>query len=87
MKHTRGPWKVEQNKITLGNGHGRYLVADQVNHTEDAHLIAAAPDMLEELETCLKYFKMSALNGDEDAKEYQIGIEAALNKARGGKDE
>ena len=61
---------------------------DYVNRTNDAHLMAAAPDMLEALEAILPFIpRTSASEGgaskySENVKAADM-VRAAINKARG----
>ncbi len=69
MKHTSGPWRVARRKVVWSNGmgsshefhieHGRSQVICNVgiaNHTTEAnaHLIAAAPELLNEGQARIK---------------------------------
>jgi len=85
-KHTPGPWKVldikndkelmfivKSEERMIGSFHGFYSDADD-KLKADANLIAAAPEMLEMLETIL--------NETDDAV-WVSKIESILNKAKG----
>lgn len=84
-KFTPGPWYAAQPEecggwwIVATDPEGCDCIdsGDGGFEREDAHLIAAAPELYEALETCLLY---GAMTGDEwvTAK-----AEAALAKARG----
>ena len=88
-KHTPGPWAAAltpagKSKVVDANGfsvalcqHGAYS-----QQTYDAHLIAAAPDMLEALEAALAYLVMA---GTDHAEPTRASIRAAIKKARGEK--
>ena len=55
---------------------------DYVNRTNDAHLMAAAPDLLEALENLLKAFD-GAFSGVYGRGPLYIAANSAINKARG----
>lgn len=57
LKHTPGPWALDDNAIISGNGHGRYAIALSVNRTADARLIAAAPELLEQLRRLVFFYE------------------------------
>lgn len=78
-KHTPGPWVVDDNAIVKGKGHGRYAVALNVNHAEDARLISAAPELLEALEIAVAQL-------DRDGHDLnKLGfLKQTINKAKGG---
>jgi len=78
-KHTPGPWKFEQNghdHNLWGDGHaGRVLTIRDgvIPMNSDARLIAAAPELLEHLQTLADYLaeahaedKAADHYGDED---------------------
>ena len=82
--HTAGPWQVEYDELTeewLVFWKRGYASVGGFNNTYNAHLIAAAPEMLQALRAMLA----SGLPNDKDAN----GIDAtqkaiaAINKARG----
>lgn len=84
-KHTPGPWIVRQ---CGGNGYSgqkgyaidfnedQEQVADFVYEEADAHLIAAAPDLLEALQEIAEYPALDALEMKRIARN-------AIAKARG----
>ena len=89
MSHTPGPWEV-YGPVDLDywiiyrypNGYDQHVATAHWNHPEDysvvlnnAHLIAAAPDMLEALEYAIAQVPELAS---------VPGIEVAIRKARGG---
>jgi len=55
-KHTPGPWKSERGSGDYGRNitcdNGRRIIAETIcsDHEANAHLIAAAPDLLEALQ-------------------------------------
>jgi hypothetical protein len=88
MSHTPGPWEV-YGPVDLDywiiyrypNGYDQHVATAHWNHPEDysvvlnnAHLIAAAPDMLEALEYAIAQVPELAS---------VPGIEVAIRKARG----
>lgn len=63
MKHTKGPWVVENNAFPDVKANGRYIVLfdnecpNDAETQANARLIAAAPemlDMLKLLQTCIE---------------------------------
>jgi len=57
MKHTPGPWKIVGTEIwgihvRIASGRGAYDEKDRQINKANARLIAAAPDLLEELKDC-----------------------------------
>lgn len=82
MKHTKGPWTLNKDEVYGNNG--RDFIADIFNESEsykaNANLIASAPEMFEELEKCLNYFRYKE---DEIGLNYFNAIELVLKKARG----
>jgi hypothetical protein len=72
--HTPGPWKVEGGEIQFGSiGE---CVVDYVYTKADAHLIAAAPDMLEALEN------LENDDGHQNKTAWRL-VQAAIAKAKG----
>lgn len=95
MTYTKGPWAVNpycaQVDCTQMDEDGDLFPVCQMlwptelrseRETEaNAHLIAAAPDLLEALERILRYQESGGHDGDcEDVEEY---ARAAIAKARG----
>ena len=92
MRHTPGPWSIEEHGkgFALYSGrddmrHGMnliYLSEPDWNWENNANLIAAAPDLLEALELCLGLIEM---NEDRHGFLSQQGnvARAAIKKARG----
>jgi hypothetical protein len=80
--HTPGPWRVEVcSNGVLSVQHPAGYVVDDIDcgsddpcSVHDAHLIAAAPDMLEALEEVLSFLE------NEWARDL---VRAAIKKARG----
>lgn len=92
-KHTPGPWVGETAKshganITIYGTEAGDAVdvcdvvyrGDETQVEANAHLIAAAPDMLEALEAALAYLVMA---GTDHAEPTRATIRAAIKKARG----
>ena len=93
-KHTPGPWKIAAHCSTLiFDGNGRSIASaggyqSNTSHTLDeneanTNLIAAAPDLLEALETIInsEWMVSHDWGGDRDA--VMDKATAAINKARG----
>jgi hypothetical protein len=92
-KHTPAPWVVKENKCSVAIHAPAYrqslLAKISSLNIADAHLMAAAPDLLEALETWLQ----AAQSADEtgyvdgvgflDIKQFHIMAEQAIKKARG----
>ena len=90
--HTPGPWRVDRSGALLGvnvvaptDWICKVGLSDRPNVMEDARLIAAAPELLEAMESALPHVENDALeqgvNPDEDA--VVIQARAAIAKARG----
>ena len=82
-KHTPGPWHhgTDLRQIESGNGVVVVLVSGALSNDSvraDAHLIAAAPEMLEALEEICTAVEAVAVGGLVTAK-----ARAAIKKARG----
>ena len=81
IKHTPGPWKTNYKDLALVQAENGAPIArcDKLfgvaNIQANARLIAAAPDLLEALQSCLDYGSMT---GDEWVKEKAI---SAIKKA------
>lgn len=90
MKHSPAPWKFESGECrTINDASGESLMGDECYYpwapTEDAdwHLIAAAPDLLSELENCADLLRVCFPNAPVGSC---IGVaiikaEAAIAKA------
>lgn len=87
MKHTPGPWKIDENKdlplaviIDDDDGMG---IAEIGEYTEEnianANLIAAAPDMLSALEVV-----MDTLLNTKESGWITDKVKNAIKKAKGG---
>lgn len=85
-QHTPGPWSTTTPDDTFITSEGRdiaeiigdYRVYHEVMEA-DARLIAAAPEMLEALEGCLRTFVRFRLHGSTPAEDE--AIDAALETA------
>ena len=92
MSHTPGPWEV-YGPVDLDywiiyrypNGYDQHVATAHWNHPEDysvvlnnAHIIAAAPEMLEVLEALV-----SMVDSGDYRQEILDLAEAAIRKARG----
>lgn len=67
MKHTPGPWKAVG--LTIGHLSGVVTIAKT---EKDAHLIAAAPDLLEALKLCLSELSRYDYSNDEKSPTEQM---------------
>lgn len=97
MKHTKGPWKVCDQKNSLGehmvqsarlgeglNSHRQILA--ETDNAADAHLVAAAPEMLAAMEAMIDYIRRNADDaGGSWAQNnaYFESMTAAVRKAKG----
>lgn len=93
--HTPGPWDINPMRtvdgrylVCSGIGHD-YGVVAQVLEESDAHLIAAAPDLLKALKLArkrLEYYGQISdrRHFDHDLKEIFPVIDAALSASRSG---
>ncbi len=90
-KHTPAPWHINPKmKTSINAGRKHIAMVNWYNpaeeelrvigeeHEANAHLIAAAPDLLATLETTFEALK----NGTYD-ENHAAMIEAVINKARG----
>lgn len=92
LKHTKGPWSVSPDNPKAGEYDivsdewfiaGTYGGCDEVNGKANAHLIAAAPDLLEaaqsalELLTCVEMERVKIRGKAADIK----ALKAAIAKA------
>ena len=94
-KHTPGPWKVEPHSshemaflvtstAPQSVGGDRTVMVTKFASRDDAHLIAAAPDLLEVAKECEAYFRPMAEDGQYLAQQRIDHIRAAIAKAEGG---
>lgn len=97
-KHTQGPWRrmpyrdstnlsltITSDSGDIAHVHGWQGEPD--HHDADAHLIAAAPDLLAACEALLSFVIPYAVpNTDEGRKklEARVAAEDAIAKAKGG---
>lgn len=91
-KHTPGPWTIEG--LIESNGVGAYRIVEPNNtyavadvyeiegRIENAHLIAAAPEMLEALERCLIQLMIIQDPTDECELTMKL-VRGAIAKAKG----
>jgi hypothetical protein len=92
--HTPGPWQFDKSALTgridirknHANGDSRilgYVWQDQ-NGDSNAHLIAAAPDLLSALKETIEYLETFACH-DEQGRAAIKSANAAISKAEGVK--
>lgn len=86
-KHTQGPWKITHTeqmgyRVSDSTGWGVAVVLKDVNDKANAHLIAAAPQMLEALETADALIHRLLMGADYAQKEVEE-IRAAIRAAKG----
>ncbi len=82
-KHTQGPWGLSNNATvdnaptewTIGTMKGRIIVAEGITNAQDARLIAAAPELLVELELKLSWMV-------DNVSPSTIGYEAELTEIK-----
>lgn len=87
-KHTKGPWKATRvgafsyEIITdLPFGHTNYgVIVSEVRSQENARLIAAAPELLDALETL---FDITPFPTNAKDAEMRMNIRALIAKAKG----
>lgn len=94
MKHTKGPWDIDWSTHCDGaligqeNGPGFVVVfKDRPNEKANAQLIAAAPEMLQNLKrarTALKFAKFESGAILQDVLKTIGEIEAIIDKIEGG---
>mgnify|MGYP000990437160 CR=1 FL=1 len=95
-KHTPGPWIVDTDYIIQDGGTSDEntisIVGDQEEWKANAHLIAAAPELLDALDEAQQfilngiqygYINMPDKDCGDSALETPAKIEAAIKKARG----
>ena len=82
MNYTKGEWKVEvhQDDTTIESEY--FTICTNVSNC-DAHLIAAAPDMYEALQSALATIVFAESFGNFEAGDTSQKIKKALAKAEG----
>jgi len=89
-KHTSGIWTVTGTKKAFligeddGNGGETYIAKiDNIDSEseENAKLIAAAPELLQALFECKKYFEYMGGDNHVASREARKSIDTAINKA------
>lgn len=93
-KHTPGPWKVAEDDSCCILARGKHIItahdtdggrSETGRGSRNARLIAAAPEMLEALETILKAFAPNGTEGLRLNQQNAIGRAMnAVNRAKGG---
>lgn len=90
MKHTKGPWAVDDKKarytFVQANGQAPCNEDATPEAQANAHLIAAAPEMLEELEQLREALNDSVLSTGSPTKDEEMlyHIRKLILKAKGG---
>ena len=78
MKHTRGPWAVTNHRdITSGDGvvvESPWSCRGIEEADSNARLIAAAPDMFQELEFLMDYCLEKRTRQYADGSEYEVEV-------------
>lgn len=85
IKHTPGPWRVIDHYVTAGEEQVCAVGVDWTanNVTANARLIAAAPELLEALQSVLASVPFSQYHGDGELEECEHRVRAAIAKATG----
>lgn len=93
MSYTPGPWKTSNcsagGLLVIRGEHGKHPQSHlQVAPSEDARLIAAAPELLEALSAMLLWAgPIAGDNNDEEAAQFEMAAiemaEKAIRKAKG----
>ena len=91
--HTPGPWQLNKdgarNMVTIGPGIVCWIESYKPQATANAHLISAAPELLEALEDLLAMDRaVISRIGDKELAEFDATwqikkVRAAINKAKG----
>lgn len=90
--YTKGPWRVKKNCFDYGGAHGIYSGSVLISKVcagigdpakiEDARLIAAAPELLEALESILPELQRSYEESNLDWCFVDM-VKQAINRAKG----
>lgn len=94
MTHTPGPWILEEFDVLGGHRASCHVATVNVLGLDfeslavvsaNAHLIAAAPDLLEALKHCIEWLDRTGESMSGDGKEYDYVTMArkAINKTEG----
>lgn len=95
MSYTKGPWGFEHTKTYddlnrecfrvygLGDVNIAKVSGDITEENANAHLIAAAPDLLEACESSLEYFYRLQSEGADGFDSVIEALEQAISKAEG----
>lgn len=85
--HAPGPWYQCGDKVLIDIGDRAHLVATVADWSEDtepyARLIAAAPELLDELQRLLAAYRALAKLGYSEDDAYTVGPHNAIAKAAG----
>lgn len=87
-KHTPGPWNIRQcgSGWAIDFNEDQEQVVDYVYEEADAHLIAAAPNLLECLEMIVAEADSYTARTGKPVYNWLDGSRAAIAKARGEKE-
>lgn len=86
-QHTPGPWRYEASTKTIRSVPANYWLASMnswdgaVDHDANAHLIAAAPDLLAAAQRISAWIKAGCDPSDKSV----AGLHAAIARATGAK--
>ena len=84
IKPTPGPWKKNGTKIVGPRGSFIADVGDTyADAGANARLIAAAPELLEHLKNCRRYFQGEHESGDYTARGWLNALDEVIAKAEG----
>lgn len=88
MSHTKGPWELTTRglKAPIIGANGQevcFMRQTPTLNESDAHLIAAAPDLLAAAELALNLLREPDSDGYFDAAKLETMLETAINKAKG----
>ena len=87
-KHNSGPWKITHTalngyRVSDSTGWGVAVVLKDANDKANAHLIAAAPRMLEALELADELIDQLIIDNTDNYAEERAKIRATIAAAKG----
>ena len=88
MKYTKGPWRYEESTKTIRSPENYWLATmdswdGAVDHTANAHLMAAAPEIIEACRLAIQALKNVRAAGETAYLPIIKQGERAINKAEG----